>query len=344
MTMKRGIALLLVLALMLALPAAQAAPARTLGAMDLDAAQLQQLQPMLDGLAQAAWQQGVLSWQPGEAPPQKLQEGVLLAEARRTHPGENGVLLDQQQAHSLYGSFFALEGYQPLAQPGDARIQVTENGYQLTLDQGADAVGAYVYEVRRTLDDSLHLRADIYQMHDIQGSVEEAPEDSLTWLCGMDATLRQQEGQPDHWVATGLQLTPAYAAQNLRPYLGDGFALAVPDFFAEDSAAQPNGVRFVAQGVEATLTVERLTADVESEQALMQQLAQQNAAFAFSRQFDDLSGAILARAPGDLAFALLAGDDAWVLRLRFPEEREREYSLYFEFLCNSFLVDEVTVG
>jgi hypothetical protein len=290
MTMKKAFTLFLLLAMLLAVPAAQAAPARSLGAMDLDAAQLEVLWPMLEGLAQAAWQQGVRLWEPGEIPPHLLQQAALAP-----HPGE-------------------------------------------------DIVGVYIYEVRRTPDQSLLLQADVYRMHGIRSSVEEAPEDSLTWLCGMETTLRQQEGQPDRWVPYSLRLSSPYAAQHLRPYRGEEFELAVPDFFVEEGPAAPGGVRFVAPGSVATLTVQRQTAEGQTEQAVMQQLAQQNPVYVFSRQFDEQTGAVLAHAPGDLAFALVAGEEAWILQLRFPVEREREYSLYFEFLCNSFLIDEVTVG
>lgn len=213
------------------------------------------------------------------------------------------------------------------------------------LDRGQDGLGARIYRLEEE-GGGVSLLADLYRIDGMKTSVEEAPEGSLTWLCGASARLRRDSAAPSGFALDSLRFTPNYQIGHFTVYENPeaGYELMLPGSFA-----WPEGMR---GGDDLTLTGAGGQAQVrilvtrdggETPEESAARLLAENPALVIAPP-SPFSPAVVATAPGEAQILVSGEETVYWLRLSYPAQLEEEYQLVFEILQNSFVISEIAVG
>lgn len=179
------------------------------------------------------------------------------------------------------------------------------------------------------------LDCDVYLEEGGDTLPEYAPDGAVTWLC--DATLCIRRGGAD-WELVSCEVGDYYQSQRMLPVQGEGYTVSLPDLYAPDprdvydfscydaEGRFVSGVRFRSEEAgEMTLTqyAQALTGEAEGDMLVTLQ--------------DDIH--ILTAQSAGMYLIVYAGDGRFhSLTVTYPEEREAEFTLYGEFMRNSFVV------
>ncbi|MBR1585414.1 MAG: hypothetical protein IJ662_07745 [Clostridia bacterium] len=364
--MKRGIALLLSLCLCLAAAGAQAASARDV--IRADAAVEPGMQMLLETVLGAAVSTGVNGLEEGmSAPPALVDAAFALGLYNLSLPHDGADLLDDQatmdarEAQELYGLLFANGSFDASAAGVSGVSGVTAVGdgmrIDLTAQRSAPIIGVYVYSVavdeasigEDGEQDVVELAADLYSYYgDFSTDVFDLPEDDLVWLCNAEVTLgvapetaygcqirqfalseRYEDGMLSEWQT--VENNVCEYSVNLPGILG----------LAEDDAAHTTW-----QTADGSASV-RIDAEERDGQSADQVLSAFLAANPGRTVHQNPEFSIYySEAEGNYQQWIISEDLPLLyhLTLQFPVERQAEYTLYSEFIRNSFIAWGISNG
>lgn len=195
-------------------------------------------------------------------------------------------------------------------------------------------VGAYVYACVE--DGGCYvLECDVYLEDGGDTMPRYAPDDALTWLC--DATVCVQRAA-DGWTLVSCETGEYYLSQRTVPVQGTGYMLSIPDIYTADTSGAydwsysdelgqfVSGIRYRCEEADgASLAEYAGFLAGESEDILI--------------AIDEDLGTLVAQDSG-MYLIVIAGEGVFYsLTLTYPEDREAEFTLYGEFLRNSFVID-----
>jgi len=345
--MTRRLALLLAV-LLLSASVAAAAPTRERTPAALAVEQmLLQVQPLADAAAAAAWQTGVHELEEGAAPNPVLAE-ALLAQAMRDYllvfPAVDiAVTLTKEQASQAAAQLLAAPGPYDFPNPLVASPDPAAGTLRFDLSDAADFVGAYIYDAEVS-EDGLMLFADLYRVNGIRAQAQDAPEDGLAWLGSVTMGFAAAADAPAGFKLKSLSVGALYAQAGFVDYATDErYELRAPDFFIPRQAdAEGMPIDLVSGDGLAALAVRFVPGSLE---ALERAWRAEQATAAVTL---DADGRLRLAAPGLYRVAAhdpIGGEDGClVLEMAYPEEKEQEFSLYWVFLNNSFVVYSDAVG
>ena len=346
--MKRGIAFFLSLLLILStVPGALAAPVRDVTAKEImlegkgDA--------LLETVMSAAVLRGVPELKKGEAPPAALWEGALTMGLYRGFLGSGGVMTAEQMSDACKALFTT--PVQPMTgAPECPCITVTEQGWTFDFSSLLEnpAVGVHVYDAVLEGEEA-HLRCDLYLYSESEyGQPPEfLAEAALTWLCGGEVTLRCAPETLFGFTVSAYRLTEDYAAGALSEWRTVDnteyeYSVNLPQVLGLCDETPACMAWETADG-SARLTVQGLEQDCTFEQMLEDFIADAgNETVSEHREIGSFT------AVGDGIFEMYYMPEGlsnyYVLTMIFPEEKQEEYTLYAEFIRNSFTAWEAANG
>ncbi|HSK69671.1 MAG TPA: hypothetical protein VLA21_10460 [Candidatus Limnocylindria bacterium] len=328
MRMALSLVLSLVLVLLPALPA-YAAPVRPASGLAAENPELiARVQGLVAVAAAAAADAGIRELGDGEAPSAAFAQAMV----RRAL---EGMLLTYQQQ----GQRMEMDAGQVRDAAAQMLAAVPDGGFtgiSADTSAGHDTVGAHIYEAALG-EDGLEVLADVYSLGGFEGSAEDAPEESLTWLRAMRFTLIPRMEAGAGFALSGFKTLEEYGARAWVRHEGRGlFEVLAPDVLAAVPVdgemlrlEGPGGASLAVRGVPGSpgsLAAEWAAQGMEIDRAG--------------------EGRAAARAPGLLRIAVEAGSagGSLVLEMAWPPEMEREYSLYSLTVENSFIVFGSAIG
>lgn len=343
----RLLSLLLAFCLLLsAAPAALAAPARDMQRSEIT------LDLNLTALVELALGAAVLEDVPvlaeGENPPKALVEGVLalgLFNLSLPYGGqellEGKASLSRAAIAEYYQMVFAQGEYQHGAAALSPCISWREDGldFELSALMENPSVGAHIYSAAFD-GETVTLLCDLFTYYDDYGqTAENLPEDALTWLCNARVTLKYAPEMPFGYTVSGYSLSETYLNGMIYDWqtvenTEYEYSVTLPSILglAED---EPGCMIWQTADGEATLSLiakEELAGDYEA----VLQSALAGAPALEKMENRELSYFSLA-GEGYYELHLIPQDVTWqyTLILQFPPERQAEFTLYAEFICNS---------
>ena len=211
---------------------------------------------------------------------------------------------------------------------------VVREALPLQYDQNT-YVGAYAYACVE--DGGCYvLECDVYLEDGGDSLPQFAPEETLTWLCDATVCVRR-EGSGYQLVSC--EIGDYYRSQHAATAYGDGFALTLPDIYTandqdvydwsyyDENGDFVSGIRYRCEdalGMELDEYAQALIGESEGDM-----IVNVNAAI----------DQITAQDSG-LYVIVTAGEGVFhSLTVTYPEDREAEFTLYAEFLRNSFVVE-----
>lgn len=344
---KRLLALLMAAFLILsASSAAQAAPTRDIQrteiTLDLN------LTTLVELALGAAVLQDVPVLQEEEDPSRALVEGVLtlgLFNLSLPYGGED--LLEGRAALSkaAIAEYYAMVFTRGEYQHGEAAlspcISWREDGLDFELSPLMEnpSVGAHIYAAAFD-GETVHLSCDLFTYYDEYGQrAENLPEDALTWLCNAQVTLKYAPEMPFGYTISGYALSDTYL--NGMTYDWQfientefEYSVLIPSILGLAEDAPACMVWQTADG-EATLTIQALETTAGDYDAVLQNFRKDAAGLQLTEARD--FSYFFAVGEGMYELHLVPQDVNWhyVLTLQFPPERQAEFTLYAEFICNS---------
>jgi len=346
MPLKRLFCLLLTLGLLLSvMPFALAAPTREIQRSEITVDL--ELESLLDLVLGAAVMRGVNALEENQAPDPSLVEGMLalgLYSQYLPYHGadlwENRASLTHDEISGYYGRIFSYGNYAIPASVSGEGVILTKQGmdFDLSALQNNPIIGTHVYS---TAFDGTHvtLACDLFAYYGDFGQAPEfLPEDALTWLCNAQVTLEYSPDQAQHYTVCAFSLSKAYldgmiyewqAVENTEYE----YSVAIPAIFGLAEDAPACMVWQTADG-EATLTIQAHEAMAGDYNAVLENfLKDASMLLAENREFSYFS----AVGEGLYELHLVPEGINWhyILTLQFPPERQAEFTLYAEFICNS---------
>ena len=330
---KRLLSLLLSLVLLLSLPMqALAAPCRDQGMME--AVVGKPLQHMLNLVFSAAMAEDVTALSEGETPSAAMQETLFSLFHYVEGSSENSVRLSAADADMLYGMFFA----------SGAADAAFENGLSCDLGRFDEMplAGAYVYESRVSEDANvLTLRCDLYTLWGYFSTPAQwVPEGDLTWWTGAEVVLHGDETSPYGYTLAAFTMTEPYqdgqtADWQLVENADMEYSLYLPSVLGLASDVPEKREYQTADGmVEVVITC---LPGASYDEAL-QEFAAQHADMAITEEKDFFT--FTAVKEGEFRLCVAQEDLPYVyqVEMRFPPERQQEYTLYADLIRNSLAV------
>lgn len=180
------------------------------------------------------------------------------------------------------------------------------------------------------------LECDVYLEEGGDTLPEYAPDDAVIWLC--DATVALRRGE-ENWEVVSCEVGDYYQSQRMLPTQGDGYSVSLPDLYTvnaqdvydyscyDENGGFVSGVRMRSEDAGAmSLTdyAQALTGETESDM-LVNVLADIHI--------------LTAQDAGMYVIVYEGNGRFYSLTVTYPEEREAEFTLYAEFMRNSFVVD-----
>lgn len=201
---------------------------------------------------------------------------------------------------------------------------------------GNTYVGAYVYSCVE--DGGCYvLECDVYLEDGSDSLPEMAADEALTWLC--DATIcLKREGAG--YALVSCDVGDYYAAQTFQVMENpeDGYAVMLPDVYAVNDADVYDYSYYEEDGSFVSgITYRAEAAGGLSMQEYANALSGESEGDMVVTLREELS-LITAEDAGMYVIVYAAGDMFYSLTLTYPETREAEFTLYAEFLRNSFVV------
>lgn len=180
------------------------------------------------------------------------------------------------------------------------------------------------------------LECDVYTEEGGDSLPEFAPDDSLVWLCGATVCI-QREGEG--YQCLSCEVGDYYQFTEMVVTQAEGYLITLPDMFEineddvydyscyDDEGNFVAGIRYRAEDA-ADLNMEEYVRQLvgeEAEDLLIDELPDVN---------------MLTAQDTGMYVIVYAGDGVFhSLTLTYPEEREAEFTLYGEFMRNSFVVE-----
>ena len=347
----------LTLALLLAAGTALAAPMRDRRDMCLTEGELMELSSLLDIYMQSALFQNADTLERGQAPGAAYVEDVLLRVLSMglfaldgVSETEGVVTASGAALDTLYGQLFASGRFALPETPGSQLVHRAGDG--LSFDLGADGeqyIGVYPYEAVPE-DTGVRVRADVYLAGaGFLGELAEAHEDEITWLAGYEIHLATNNASPYGYTLAGYTCLGQFRDVRYYEYVDEeaGFSITLPDLFARE-AMQPTdaGVRCQAKDGAVLEIGMRPNPHALSVDAYMQEWLSEHpgAQVALSGEFSYFTGSFTTGEVQVMTMAYVAGERVYMFELQFPAAYAAEYTLYAEFLRNSFVVSDLSVG
>lgn len=207
---------------------------------------------------------------------------------------------------------------------------------------GDTYVGAYVYSCVE--DGGCYvLECDVYLEDSSDSLPELAADEALTWLC--DATIcLKRDGAGYELISCDVGDYYAAQAFEVVENLEEGYALMLPDVYAAHDADVYDYSYYEEDGSFISgITYRAETANGVSMQEYATALAGESESDMGITLLEELS-LITAEAAGMYVIVYAAGDMFYSLTMTYPETREAEFTLYAEFLRNSFVVFSYSNG
>ncbi len=344
--MKKFAICLLVITLLV--PGALAATTRETQSHALSDAELIQIRPLVDAFAYAATLKGVPSLAPGEAPPQALIEGVFLRALERGALMTNGerpanVTLTGAQLADMFRQAFTHGQYPGIQAPMCPCITASGDGLAFDLsDADTVYVGAHVYASEET-QGGVTLHCDLYSMDDYDAMPDDVPDEALVWLSGAEFALARDEQAPYGFTVSGYAIGQAYQAQALYPYENEalGFELFIPDIFMSNLTESETG--FTAQAPDGAASLAFTCTNEPSAMDVAEYAASLQAA-GYTVETHEEWSFLVWRGEGESGMRYILEDMTAQYVMSYPPERALEFTLYAEFMNNSFNLTELSVG
>lgn len=347
--MKKWICVLLSLSMILsAMPAALAAPVRDMGALEVTLEG--GVQNLTDLMMSAAVLRGVEELKENEAPAAALVEGVMTVGLYRDMLPAQGKTLTHAEIADLYNMIFTAGEYEKITKSQCPCVTVTENGLDFDFSALAEnpAVGAHIYSAEFDGKD-VSLLCDLYYTY--EGAWDQTPEmlpdDALTWLCHGEVSLRYDPEKPFGYTVNAFKLSDDYQAGMLSDWVTVEntefeYSVNLPPILglAEDSPAcmvwetADGSARLTVQGMKQDCTFDQMLADFLTEA--------ENEKITEHREFGFFTA--VGRGIYEMYVMPEGMDFYYVLTLMFPPEKQGEYTLYAEFITNSFTAWEAVNG
>lgn len=351
-------ALMLALCVLLSALPAQAAPARELQALEMTVDEKMQLLIRIvdESIPEECFdlEAGLESrviLASGEHPQasyaaQALWAAIMLAR-QTTH-------LSGEEAEQLYSQVFTEGAFSLSPEAGEPFLTVTEEGVDANPVRTLDHGGAHVYSV--TFDGTdVAVLYDAYACEGGDGqSLEELPEDLVTWVANVRLSLRYAPETEFGYTVNSVTLSPVYQDGLLSRWVDTEnteyeYSVKLP---ATLGLADEDPAHRVWQNADGTVT---LTLEAREKAADGSGYDQAYAALVARNKAEGLGLAIVREADfsrfyavGDGLFRLdvLSDDLTWeyTLTLSFPPERQAEYELYAEFIRNSLIMWGISNG
>jgi hypothetical protein len=338
--MKRSVGVLIMCLVLFAI-GAQAAPARQLTQEALSHQDvITRVQPLCDLTASVATGQNIEAFTEDTAPGEALLTGMLTSALQSGltafKADGNTAKLTLQEAEKVLDSLFFSDTFSAISNDEILRLDLTKN---------PDPVGAFIYDIAVSPEE-LIVFADIYRLSGIRASVAEAPEDSLVWLGNIRIRLVPELGCAAGYSLAGFSVRETYGARGFVLFEQKGlFEVRYPDVLEPAADGQGGLLRLMHIDGNASLLVSAVPGSPED---ISSAWLQETPGLALTRCQITPECRVSMRAPGLFRVAVenMVGDTAecLVLELRYPENRELEYSLYIVFIDNSFIVYSNAVG
>lgn len=201
---------------------------------------------------------------------------------------------------------------------------------------GNTYVGAYVYSCVE--DGGCYvLECDVYLEDGSDSLPEMAADEALTWLC--DATICLKRAGSSYELIS-CDVGDYYAAQAFEVIdnLDEGYSIMLPDVYAENENDVYSYSYYEEDGTFISgVTYRAESAGGQSMEDYAKALAGESEGDMVVTVREDLS-LITAEAAGMYLIVYAAEDMFYSLTLTYPETREAEFTLYAEFLRNSFVI------
>lgn len=180
------------------------------------------------------------------------------------------------------------------------------------------------------------LECDVYLEEGGDTLPEYAPDDALTWLCDATAYVRRAA---DGYELISCDVGDYYRSQRAVTVEGEGYSVSLPDLYAvhpedaydyscyDENGAFVSGIRYRVEDV----------GDM-SLQAYAQALLGESEGGMLVNMLEDIR-LFTAQDAGMYVIVYAAEDQFHSLTVTYPEEREAEFTLYAEFMRNSFVVE-----
>ena len=337
---------ILVLILTLLVSAASAAPTRRREELfGLNEAELMALQPLLYAAAGAAFGNDIPRMSGQAAPEPSLVMAVmgraLQAGLFPVETSDQTLALSDAQVQDMAGKLFDRATALDFTPAQGAGFTRTPEGFVFDLSAPGDHVGVYAYLAAPGEDGLLNVKGDVYRLSGIQGMAEEAPEDSIQWLGHMGMMLRKAEGAPAGYILVSYAVNEHYQARGFSQFFDEenGYELSYPDIFPvhEEPLAKGQPLELSSADGQAKLSVTFVPGNLEALEAAWKA---ETGHPADTNVWVNEYGQLTMQGPREMRLAMPdeASGQCAVLTLIKPEDKPYEYSLYWEFLENSFVV------
>ena len=336
---------------MLCLLASLAAPSLAAPTRDLMRNEITmdlELRSLLDLVLGAAVMQGTLSLSENQQPDAALVEGVvalgIYSQALPYHKEDfwsNHASVTHTEMGEYAAQVFSQGSYQaPQVAASDfAHLTVQGMEFDLQALQSNPVIGSHVYAT--AFDGSaITLSMDLFSYYgDFGQDPETLPVDALTWLCNAQATVSYHPDQAQRYTMSSFSLSQPYWDGMIYEWqmienTEYEYSVTLPGIFglAEDA---PACMVWQTGNGEATLTLEAKEELAGNYLAVLQnfQADAKNLELTENPDFCYFS----AVGEGSYELHLVPQDVNWhyTLTLQFPPERQAEFILYAEFICNS---------
>lgn len=326
---------------------ASAAPARELSfAAQQSADLIREIQPLADAVAAAAWDSGILRLSEDEAPEGALLERLLLQALRNgllSYADDDGaVALSPEEAAGAARRLFTAPDPAGIGLPANGSITLRDGMLRFSLSGQDDYVGAHIHDLS-LFEEGLLISADIYILSGIRAAVFDAPEDSLRWLSHIEMKLKPRSDSPSGFALSSFSVSPAYQAKGFVLHEEkDLYELRYPDTFVSSGKASGAMLDLASADGTAQMTLTGVPGTLES--IRNEWLGEDRTDEAAVQMRED--GRLELKGHDEMRIAVSQDGvgNCLVLVMTYPKDRALEYSLYWSFIVNSFIVYSNSVG
>ncbi|MBR4539322.1 MAG: hypothetical protein IKO52_10820 [Clostridia bacterium] len=344
---KKIIALALALVLTLTAFPALAAPTRELQSIEINLTE--GLRALIEIAAwSTVWDRYALHadslvLEAGKAPNPGGAERAMYEAARRV---SQTTFLSMEEANNLYGQLFT-QGEWTVPDSSSPYFTVTGEGISLNdlsvAPGNYGGEGAYLYSASFNGMDAA-VRCDLYDISwmapaEGQASVEEAPEELVSWTYHMEASLRFAPETEFGWTLNSISLSPYYRDGNFGEWWEAEnweleYSVNLPGSFELTDETSDHWVFKNTEG-DAVLTIEAKEDDLSYDQALAA-FMQDNPGRKVTQE--RLYDAFTSLVDGEFIMVVTADEYpiTYTITLTFPKDRQAEYAFYAEIIRNSF--------
>jgi len=195
-------------------------------------------------------------------------------------------------------------------------------------------VGAHVYSCVE--DGGCYvLECDVYLEDGGDSLPAFAPDTAITWLCPATVCVQRAE---EGYQCVSCETGDYYQFAGMTAVTGDGYSLSLPDLYSAGGDAYDYSCYDAAGALVSGVRIRAVDAGGQTPEAYARALIGEDADSLILRSLPEVN-MVTAQADG-MCVIVYAGDDQYhSLTVTYPEEREAEFTLYCEFMRNSFVVE-----